>query len=76
MGGPASTQPALNTAAYAYLRGGSQLIKVMPIKNYDPLLSDDENFPPGQGAMQFKLNKKVPATVIAVVKEYPTGVFT
>lgn len=70
-----STQMAINSASYAYLRAGSRLIKVMPIKNFDPQLSDDENFPPGQGAMQFKLKKLVPATVIAIVDDYPAGVF-
>lgn len=76
--GAVVSQGGLNQASHAYLKSAnSKLIKVIAIKGYDKGLSNDENFPPGLGGMQFKIerSKPVPATVVAVVRDYPNGVF-
>jgi hypothetical protein len=67
----------LNKAAYQYLRPSTELIKVIPLDNPDPLMSEDENWPPGIGAMQYRLKMGVvkPAIVIDVIESYPGGMF-
>lgn len=67
----------LSQAAYSYLGPHTKLIKVIPLANENPLLSEDENWPSGQGAMQYKLKRGLskPAVIIEVIEKYPNGVF-
>lgn len=65
----------LNEAAYHYLNPASKLIKVIPLKDHDPMLSEDENWPSGIGAMQYRLKVKKPAVIIEVIEDYPNGKF-
>ena len=67
----------LSNAAYNYLQTNTKLIKVIPLKDENPLLSEDQNWPSGNGAMQYKLKMGIlkPATIISVVEDYPFGVF-
>jgi hypothetical protein len=65
----------LSNAAYYYIQPTTKLIKVKPIKDFDRSLPDDENFPPGNGAMQYKLKILSLASIIDVIKDYPFGVF-
>ncbi len=65
----------LNEASYHYLNASTQLIKVIPLKDHNPLLSEDENWPSGAGAMQYKLVVTKPAMIIDVIEDYPNGKF-
>jgi len=65
----------LSNAAYQYLRPGTKLIKVIPLKDHDPLATMDQNWPAGKGAMQFKLKVIKPAVIIDVIENYPHGIF-
>lgn len=65
----------LSNAAYNYIQPTTKLIKVKPIKDFDRSLPDDENFPPGNGGMQYKLKILSLASIIDVIKNYPFGVF-
>lgn len=69
------SKPDLNNAAYQYLRSTTKLIKVLPLKSHDSSLTDDDNWPSGFGAMQYKLKSGIwkHAMVIDVVEDYPNG---
>jgi len=67
----------LSYAAYYSLRPDSKLIKVIPLTNPNPLIDMDKNWPSGNGAMQFKIKQglKKEARIIAVIENYPDGIF-
>jgi len=63
----------LSNAAYHYIQPTTKLVKVIALKNPDPLGSLDINWPSGKGAMQFKLKKPKPGIVLQVIENYPGG---
>lgn len=71
------SQNELSNSAFSYLQPNTKLIKVIPLQSENPLLSEDENWPSGTGAMQFKIRKGIvkPAVIINVVENYPSGIF-
>ncbi len=60
-----------NAAAAWSLTGPDRLVKVLAEIRHDPKLPLDEQYPPGQGAPQWKLLTRIPATCVAVVTGYP-----
>jgi hypothetical protein len=67
----------IDNAGYAYLQAARpKLIKVIALKSHDPMLTNDQNWPPGFGAMQYKLLVEKQAMVIDVVWNYPHGRFS
>ncbi len=69
------SQSRLINAAYRYLNPSTKLIKVIPLKDHNPMLSEDQNWPRGIGAMQYKLIRKKAAFIIDVIEDYPNGKF-
>lgn len=67
------SQEQLNNAAYSYIQPGTRLVKVIPLKNPDPMGSEDSNWPRGRGAMQFKLKRPSLGIVLAVINDYSNG---
>jgi hypothetical protein len=67
----------LSKSTYSFFQSNTKLIKVITLANENPLLSEDENWPSGSGAMQFKLKKGIrkPAIIIDVIENYPHGIF-
>jgi hypothetical protein len=65
-----------NAAASWSLTGPDRLVKVRAVTPHDPNLDLDEQYPPGQGAPQWKLLARIPATCIAVVNGYPDARYT
>ena len=63
----------LSQAAYNFFQPSTRLIKVIALKNDNPLVDDDTNYPKGHGAMQFKLKVPKPATIIKLIENYPHG---
>jgi hypothetical protein len=57
------------------LTGPDSLVKIRPEMAHDAAMEPDIQYPPGLGAPQWKLVAPVPASVIAYVSSYPTGVF-
>ena len=49
------------------LNGINRLVKVIPQTGHQMSMSDDDQYPPGQGVPQWKLKDKIPARVIAIV---------
>ena len=60
----------LSHAAFNYIRPPTRLVKVIAIKNPDPLGTLDSNWPAGLGAMQFKLKQPKPGVVLEVIEDY------
>jgi hypothetical protein len=60
-----------NAAASWSLTGPDRLVKVRAFTAHDPNLDLDTQYPPGQGAPQWKLVARIPATCVAVVTGYP-----
>jgi hypothetical protein len=71
------TRDEMSKAAYRYFRPNTELIKVIPVDNHNPYLADDQNWPPGHGAMQFRLKMGVTklAYIVDVIMDYPGGRF-
>jgi hypothetical protein len=53
------------------LYNSNRLIKVMPVAQHNNLMTDDEQYPPGQGVPQWKLVNPISAKVIAAINDYP-----
>lgn len=67
----------LNNAAYNYIQTARpKLIKVIAIKDHNPMMTEDQNWPSGHGAMQYKLIVNKPAMIVDLVESYPTGRFS
>lgn len=67
----------LNKAAFAYLQPTTKLVKVIPLddpRSQNPL---NQNWPAGQGALQYKLKEGVrkSATIVEIINQYPHGIF-
>lgn len=45
--------------------GNKSLVKVIPVTQHNPSLSDDEQYPPGQGIPQWVLTAPLPFKVVA-----------
>jgi len=74
---PHLTHEELSHVGYGYIRiARPRLIKVIPIKNYDRTKTDDENWPSGNGAMQFKLRVPKQGRFVDLVENYPNGRFS
>lgn len=54
---------------------GEKLVKVIAATRHDPGISNDEQYPPGQGVPQWKLIAQKPATVIAILTDYSKAVY-
>jgi len=73
---PQLNHEALSYVGYGYIKTARpKLIKVIPIKNYDRTKTDDENWPSGNGAMQYKLLVPKQGRVVDLVENYPHGRF-
>lgn len=62
-----------NAAGSWALTGGDRLVKVRAVAPHNPTLDLDIQYPPGQGAPQWKLTASIQATCIAVLTGYPGG---
>ncbi len=70
------THQQLSNAAYNYIKTARpKLIKVIAIKDHNPLMTEDQNWPSGHGAMQYKLIVSKQATIIDLIETYPYGRF-
>ena len=58
-------QLVMNTA-FA-LDGPNRLVKVLPNTRHNNDLSDDDQYPSGQGIPQWKLTSRIPSRVVAIV---------
>jgi hypothetical protein len=54
---------------------GEKLVKVIATTRHDPIMTDDDQYPPGQGVPQWKLVAQKPATVTAVLTDYTKGIY-
>ena len=50
------------------LTGPDRLIKVLPETPHDRMLSDDVQYPPGQGIPQWKIVLAIPGKIVAVLR--------
>jgi hypothetical protein len=74
---PQLNHEAMSHVGYGYIRiARPKLIKVVPIKTYDRTKTDDENWPAGYGAMQYKLLVPKQGRIVDLVESYPQGRFT
>lgn len=64
---------ARNAAETFALEGPERLVKIRAVQTHDPALDPDVQYPPGQGAPQWKLTVRIQATCVAVVTDYPSG---
>jgi hypothetical protein len=54
---------------------GEKLVKVIATTHHDSDMTNDEQYPPGQGVPQWKLTAQKPATVTAILMDYSNGVY-
>jgi hypothetical protein len=54
---------------------GEKLVKIIATTRHDPNMTDDDQYPPGQGVPQWKLIAQKPATVTAILMDYSKGVY-
>lgn len=71
------SRPALNVAAFAYLQPTTKLVKVIPLDDPFSQRKENQEWPAGQGAMQYRLKDGIrkSATVIDLIDNYPNGTF-
>lgn len=54
---------------------GEKLVKIIATTRHDPNMTNDDQYPPGQGVPQWKLIAQKPATVTAILSDYSKGVY-
>ena len=57
------------------LRQGQRLVKIWTNTPHSNLIPLDIQYPPGRGVPQWELLGEAEATVIAIIKDYPTGIY-
>jgi hypothetical protein len=56
------------------LTGPNRLIRVQASTPHDPEMSNDDQYPPGQGVPQWKITSPIPGKVVAVLSR-PSDIF-
>lgn len=48
-------------------QGIDRLVKVIPFTRHNPSMTNEEQYPPGQGVPQWKLKQEIPAQVVSLL---------
>jgi hypothetical protein len=64
-----------NMVSDVWSQPGEKLVKIIATTRHDVSMSNDDQYPPGQGVPQWKLVNPKPATVTAIITDYSKGVY-
>lgn len=53
--------------------GPDSLVKFLPNIRHSDAVDLDEQYPPGEGIPQWRITRKLPGSVVAVITAYPNG---
>ena len=64
-----------NIAQNVWSQPGEKLVKIIATTRHDSNMTNDDQYPPGQGVPQWKLTNPKPAKVTAIITDYSNGVY-